>query len=44
MAESTSQMVPSITATEESSIATSSMFTTTHQSHLYGLPSVPLGY
>ena len=44
MAESTSQTVPCITATKESSTATSSMFTMTPESHLYGVPFIPSGY
>ena len=44
MAESTSQTVPSVIAMAESFVATSSMFTTTPKSHLYGVPSIPPGY
>lgn len=44
MAESASQTVPSVTAKTKSSFTTSSMFTTTLESHLYGVPSVSLGY
>lgn len=43
MAKSTSQTVPSVTATAKSSITTSSMFTITPKSHLNGLPSIPSG-
>ena len=44
MEEPTSQTVPFVMAIAESSVATSSMFTTTPESHLYGVPSIPLGY
>ena len=44
MAKSTSQTVPSVTTTTKSSVATSSMFTTTLESHLYGVLSIPSGY
>jgi len=44
MTESTSQTVPSVTAVAKSSVATSSMFTTTPESYLYGASSVPSGY
>ena len=41
---STSQTVSSDAAAAESSIATSSMFSITPESHLYGKSSVPVGY
>lgn len=44
MAKKTSQTVSSVTPTTTSTIATSSMFTTTPESHLYAGPSIPLGY
>lgn len=44
MAESTSQIVLSLTSVAEFSVATSSLFTTTLESNLYGVPSIRLGY
>ena len=44
MAETTSQTISSVTVAIASAVTTSSMFTTTPESHLYGGSSVPLGY
>ena len=44
MAKKTSQTVSYVTATTTSTIAASSMFTITLESHLYGGSSIPLGY
>jgi hypothetical protein len=41
---STSQTVSSDAAAAESSVVTSSMFSTTPESHLYGESSIPVGY
>ena len=44
MAETTSETIPNVATVTTSTIASSSMFSTTLEEHLYGGPSVSMGY